>query len=63
MDPDANWEEQLRLAADILNEEDGGPGNHVLAAGRLAELVLSLNDWLSKGGFPPKAWQKGTSTG
>ena len=60
MDPDANWQEAVRLAkrlelGDYTEEElteqldDGG---------RLAELVSSLSDWLAKGGFPPKAWKR-----
>lgn len=48
MDPEANYEEQLQLAHGILD------GQHVEEnAGRLAELVLALHEWVIRGGFPP----------
>lgn len=50
MDPNANLEEQLRLAEAILDE--GEEGN------RLAELVLALDEWIRRGGFLPEAWGK-----
>ncbi len=52
MDPDANWEEQKKLAARINDDRDWVKDD----ARRLAELVLALDEWLKKGGFPPKAF-------
>lgn len=49
MDPDANLEEQLLIAnnPDEMEISDGL---------RLAELVMSLHNWIRGGGFLPKAW-------
>lgn len=59
MDPDANWEEQQRLAEGLLRDDGFSPSSAL----RLAELVLALNEWLEKGGFPPEAWKRDTSKG
>jgi len=62
MDPDANLAEQqllrARLRADrryqsARSREDVRQDRH-----RLKELVEALDGWLSRGGFPPKAWTK-----
>ena len=60
MDPNANWEEQLRLAQAILDGDGEQREGEGLSqdADRLAELVLALNDWIRGGGFPPAAWSK-----
>ena len=42
MDPNANLLEQLRLASN--------------QGGRLAELVIALDDWIARGGFLPTRW-------
>ena len=57
MDPDANLQEQIELATAILfGGLDPEPGQ---AAGyRLAELVLSLDEWLTHQGFPPERWMR-----
>lgn len=51
MDPDANIEEQLRLATRMaegpISEHEGR---------RLAELVLALDEWLVRKGFKPRRW-------
>lgn len=52
MDPDANLEEQLRIAERITNDL----GIDYADADRLAELVLALNEWIKGGGFLPKQW-------
>lgn len=53
MDPNANLEEQLKLAKRIAESDDG----HSLEDGvRLAELVIALDEWLAKGGFKPARW-------
>lgn len=51
MDPDANLDEALELAVVLERYEDDD-------ARRLAELVLALNEWISRGGFLPAAWQR-----
>lgn len=55
MDPNANLVEQLSLAKFILGfpdlvEEDD---YH-----RLAEFVLALDEWITRGGFLPYHWEK-----
>ena len=52
MDPNANLEEQLRLANRFAN----GKGDF-MEAERLAELVLALDEWIRGGGFIPAAWK------
>ena len=52
MDPEANLDEQIELAikmVDLPYAED----IEADAALRLAELVLALHEWRSKGGFDP----------
>jgi hypothetical protein len=61
MDPNANLAEQLRLAREIQETVDQCNDDTVAVADngiRLANLVLSLNEWISKGGFLPTAWQE-----
>lgn len=53
MDPEANMEEQVELATTILRLVDGDLDPTVEAA-RLAELVLAMNDWISRGGVMPR---------
>jgi hypothetical protein len=65
MDPDANLNEQLLLAArlrliamtrqrrNLTADEDAEVYE---SADRLAELVEALNRWLSVGGFLPSRW-------
>ena len=54
MDPD----KLLKDMREIANDIDTGDG-HPYDRDRLAELVLSLDEWLTKGGFLPKRWAKG----
>lgn len=53
MDPNATWEEMLRLSEE-MQRPPAHPGDMMLNGERLAELTLALRDWLAKGGFPPK---------
>lgn len=56
MDPDANLAEQLKLADKLTNNECESVEAELDDMLRLAELVLTMNVWLSSGGFKPKAW-------
>jgi hypothetical protein len=62
MDPNANLDEQLKLAQSIVfrlddpDEQDYDVGDVVQDAERLAELVISLNQWIAGGGFLPRRW-------
>lgn len=63
MDPDANLAEQRRLAEHIAHHIHTPLTKDVsdLVAGyaaRLAELVIALDEWISRGGFYPKDWTK-----
>lgn len=63
MDPIANLKEQLELAREIRAIWDDCNGDGTLTrqqqdaasekAERLSELVLALDEWMSKGGFSP----------
>ncbi len=55
MDPEANYKEQLQIAQNIVND---GLDGCLSEARRLAELVVELNEWLERGGFPPKAFTR-----
>ena len=52
MDPNANIQEQLRLAKSILQQEGANEGDAL----RLAELVTALDKWITGGGFLPREW-------
>ena len=58
MDPEANLREQKMLAQRLLKERARGGLSSFDDVARLAELVLAMDEWLSSGGFPPKAWKK-----
>lgn len=57
MDPNANLQEQLELANEILDMVDRGITTSDAQAERLAELVVTLDTWLTCGGFLPSAWK------
>jgi hypothetical protein len=65
MDPTANLAEQVRLAKEIQKIVDGELPASVMETwqrtSRLSELVLALNEWMLKGGFPPRQWPEGTN--
>lgn len=65
MDPDKNLQEQLRIAAEIIDDwSDLQKGRCADVdevaekATHLAELVIALDSWLSSGGFLPASWAK-----
>ena len=59
MDPDENLTAQLRLAVRIQVASNNDRPIDPDDADRLAELVLSLNDWIRGGGFLPAKWSRG----
>lgn len=64
MDPNANLKEMLELASSIqeIYEQEDGNGIDLDDANRLAQLVESLNGWITNGGFLPAAWQQRSFT-
>lgn len=65
MDPDANLNEQRRIAARLMKawdecDEATGAWRDVEAVAedgrRLGELVEALDNWIKGGGFLPRAW-------
>ena len=67
MDPIANLDEQLTLSREIQALGESVPESAesqtaaeldiCLKAGRLAELVLALDEWIRNGGFLPVRWE------
>ena len=58
MDPNFNLEQQLTRAKSILEDIDNGLHVFRVDAELLAEYVLSLDEWITKGGFLPERWTK-----
>lgn len=58
LDPDKNLEQQKDIAQRMVEGKMATPEDFETDSIRLAELVLALDEWMSKGGFPPKAWKK-----
>ena len=56
MDPTANLREQLAISNYLVSGRHSAEDKEI-AGERLAELVLSLNNWIQNGGFLPKDWQ------
>lgn len=56
MDPNKNLEEQLILAREIVRERNSSP--NWSKEEELANLVLALDEWISKGGVLPKRWEE-----
>ena len=62
MDPDRALARIVELAERIINAapQDLEWGAVVPRVEELAETVLSLDEWLRRGGFRPQAWQTAT---
>ena len=58
VDPDENLKQQLAMASHIVWAAEEGRELKPTDAHELAELVISLHDWIRKGGFLPAAWKK-----
>jgi hypothetical protein len=58
-DPDENLRRQREVVAIFLDPPEGAFPYTTLvdAADDLAALVRGMDQWLSSGGHPPKAWQ------
>ena len=57
VDPDANLKEQIRIAKQIIQAIDKGEEIDMFERGdRLAELVIALDEWITRGGFIPGRW-------
>jgi len=56
MDPNTTLAEALELAQAILSGELSAD-SQLDASERLAEKVQALDDWITRGGFLPGAWQ------
>lgn len=66
MDPNANLDEQLTLAAEIADmcERNDRPIGLDVKAARLADLVEAMDFWITGGGFLPARWmRKGNDNG
>jgi hypothetical protein len=53
MDPDEALDRIRALAEQVIANPDAA---HFDGAADLAEQVIALDEWLSRGGFPPGAW-------
>jgi hypothetical protein len=69
MDPNANLEELRRLLEALRSRADAADWEwsnldqchkQIGDAARVADLVEALDEWLSRGGFLPKAWERPT---
>ncbi len=58
MDPNFNLEQQLTRAMSILEDIDNGIRVYEPDVEMLAEYVLALDEWITKGGFLPERWTK-----
>lgn len=65
MDPNATLENIRRLVERITVAADRGDNpRHIAEDGaELAEAVGNLDEWLSRGGFPPRDWSNGARGG
>ena len=58
MDPDANLEEQLRIASRLIEAIDNERRIRPDDVEGLASLVLALDEWIRGGGFLPADWHR-----
>jgi hypothetical protein len=56
MDPNANITEQLELATALVDGTLTYDHERTTAGEELAELVLALDEWITRGGFLPGRW-------
>jgi hypothetical protein len=58
MDPNANLKEIRAIVRELTIAGNSGYQFDPRMVNRLVELVYSLDEWISQGGFMPKDWQK-----
>lgn len=56
MDPDEALKVARVATATIHGAENAMTESYIVAAEELAEAFTALDEWLSKGGFPPRGW-------
>jgi hypothetical protein len=59
MDPDAVYQNLMSALSDYEDNRGSAEGPEIDAANEMRDAVQALNDWLSRGGFLPRAWQRG----
>lgn len=55
MDPNENLRELLLIAKQVISASDEEIAHYDISD-RMAELIVSLDGWLSGGGFLPERW-------
>lgn len=59
MDPNANLDEQIRIARAVLDANEDEPMEDPEGdLRRMCELVEALDSWIRRGGFLPKVWER-----
>jgi hypothetical protein len=58
MDPDANWDEQVRIAARLSGGDEPSHMTDAELRERSRELQRELRAWIRNGGFKPAAWSR-----
>jgi hypothetical protein len=59
VDPTKNLEEQLRIASRIVEAYENERDLNVDDCGQLAELVIALDSWITRGDYLPASWEAG----
>ena len=57
MDPNATLERLRGLSREVAREVDNDSGDLDLRLAEFADLFDALDEWKSRGGFDPEAWQ------
>lgn len=58
MDPNAALKNIREAVGELRNQDDDGVLDGTSQVGFLLESVEALDEWLTKGGFLPTAWQR-----
>lgn len=56
MDPNATLKEILEIAERMISVDDRDAGELIEDSLQLVELVMALDEWMTKGGFLPEKW-------
>ena len=57
MDPDETLRLIRRIGADLRNDKFDSNDEEHNAFSLLLEYIEDLDEWLTKGGYPPQAWR------